>query len=78
MPRIRVALTPEDAKAAPREYALLKQLEAGSDGSFYAQVCALAEKVLGLTLFATLLEHTALCILFFLLANKPYCYASTS
>ena len=63
MPRIRVALTPENAKAAPREYALLKQLEAGSDGSFDAQVCALAEKVLGLTLFATLLEHTAICLL---------------
>ena len=66
MPRIRVALTPEDAKAAPREYALLKQLEAGPDGSVDAQVCALVEKVLGLTLFATLLEHTALCTHLFL------------
>ncbi len=61
MPRIRVALTPEDAKAAPREYALLKQLETGSDGSFDAQVRALATKVPGLFLFDTLLAHAALC-----------------
>ena len=38
MPRIRVALTPQDAKLAPREFALLKQLETGSDGSIDAQV----------------------------------------
>lgn len=38
MPRIRVATTPQDAKLAPREYALLKQLETGSDGSIDAQV----------------------------------------
>ena len=38
MPCIRVALTSQDAKLAPREYALLKQLETGSDGSIDAQV----------------------------------------
>ena len=42
MPRTCVTLTPEDAKLAPREYALLKQLEAGSDGSIDAQVWASA------------------------------------
>lgn len=42
MPRICIALTPEDAKLAPREYALLKQLEAGPDGSIDAQVWASA------------------------------------
>lgn len=40
MPRICIALTPEDAKLAPREYALLKQLEAGPNGSIDAQVWA--------------------------------------
>ena len=42
MSRIHIPCTAEDAKAAPREYALLKQLETGSDGTVDAQVCAAA------------------------------------
>ena len=46
MARICIALTPEDAKLAPREYALLKQLGAGPDSSIDAQVWASLAHVL--------------------------------
>ena len=45
MSRIHIPCTAEDAKAAPREYALLKQLETGSDGTVDAQVCAASSKL---------------------------------
>ena len=40
MARISIPMTPADAKAAPREFALLAQLETGPDGAVDAQVIA--------------------------------------